>query len=139
MVDLAIFEMTRTDNRYAYEAYEFVCDSVGFTQERLDRAPRDEDDPEADYHISGEELLRGCVDLAILEFGMMATLVFKHWGIQKTDDIGQIVFNLIEINRLSQSDRDDMADFVDVFDLHQALQDGFQLTIGKKPRRKEQR
>jgi uncharacterized repeat protein (TIGR04138 family) len=138
-VDLAIFEMTRTDTRYAYEAYEFVCDSVSFTQERLNRAPQEEDDPESDYHISGEELLRGCVELAILEFGMMAPLVFKNWGIRKTNDVGQIVFNLIEINRLSQSDRDDPADFDDLFDLEQALQEGFVLTIPKKSRRKEQR
>ena len=55
----------------------------------------------------------------------MARTVFRQWGIRRTDDLGEIVFNLIEASLLSKTDADDRADFHDVFDLDQALTDGF--------------
>lgn len=134
-MDQKILELLREDSRYAYEAYDFVCDGVGFTQEQLGRTPQEEDDPETDYHITGAELVQGCCELAVLEFGMMAPIVFKQWGIRKTDDFGEIVFNLIKIERLSKSDNDEPEDFHDLFDLEQALTEGFELTLGSEPRK----
>jgi uncharacterized repeat protein (TIGR04138 family) len=133
-VDPKILELTREDPRYSYEAYEFVCDAVSYTQDRLgrDAAP---DDEETDRHVSGGELLRGACELAVREFGMMAPLVFRTWGVRTTDDFGEMVFRLIGVERLSKSDRDDMDDFRDVFDLDKALTEGFELTLGDTPRR----
>src|SRR5207249_7396110 len=131
-----IWEIVRDDPRYAYEAYEFVCEAVTFTQDRLGRAPAGEDDPGEDHHVSGAELLRGACELAVREFGMMAPVVFRLWGVRKTDDFGEMVFRLIRVDRLSKSDRDEPDDFHDVFDLEKALTDGFELTIGDgQPRR----
>ena len=127
-MDAKIIELTRDDPRYAYEAYEFVCEAVSYTQEMLGRSPEEDDDPDADYHVSGEELVRGACELAVLEFGMMAPVVFRQWGIRKTDDLGNIVFNLIKAERLSKSDRDGPEDFHDLFDLDKALAEGFELT-----------
>ena len=129
-MDPKILQLCREDARYAYEAYEFVCEAVTFTQSRLGRGAAEEDDAEEDHHVSGEELLRGTVELAIREFGMMAPVVFRQWGVKTTDDVGEMVFKLIGVQRLSKSDRDDPDDFHDLFDLHQALADGFALTIG---------
>ena len=77
----------------------------------------------------------GTVELAIREFGMMAAVVFKQWGVRRTDDVGEIVFKLIKAHRLSKSDRDDPDDFHDLFDLNQALTDGFALTLGDTAKR----
>ena len=78
---------------------------------------------------AGAELLRGVCDLAVQQFGLMAPTVFKRWGIRTTDDVGTMVFNLIKVQRLSKSDRDVPDDFRDLFDLHQALADAFELTV----------
>ncbi len=129
-MDPKILDLIRSDTRYAYEAYEFVCEAVTFTQERLGRIPDEDDDPDTDYHISGEELVRGGCDYAIEEFGLMAAVVFKNWGIRTTDDFGRVVFNLIQSDRLSKSDRDDLEDFHDLFDLEKVLTDGFAITAG---------
>ncbi len=128
-MDPRILELCREDARFAYEAYDFVGDAVKFTQDRLGRAA-DRTDPDEDRHISGAELLRGTVDLAIREFGMMAPVVFKLWGVKSTDDVGELVFKLIKVKLLSKSDRDEPNDFRDLFDLHQTLADGFALTLG---------
>ena len=125
-MDPKILDLIREDSRYAYEAYEFVCDAVTYTQDKLGRADDEEHD---DKHVSGGELLRGACELAVREFGMMAPLVFKMWGVRTTDDFGEMVFRLIKTERLSKSDRDDPADFRDVFDLTEALTSGFELTV----------
>ena len=127
-MDQTILDITRDDPRYAYEAYEFVCEAVGFTQEMLGRAPQEEDDPDTDYHVTGAELVRGACELAVQEFGMMAPVVFRQWGLRRTDDFGNIVFNLIRAEKLSKSDRDDPDDFHDLFDLDKALTEGFEMT-----------
>lgn len=128
VLDHKILELTRDDPRYTYEAYEFVCEAIGYTQEMLGRSPQEEDDPDTDYHVTGAELIRGACELAVAEFGMMAPVVFRLWGIRKTDDVGNIVFHLIRAEKLSKSDRDELDDFRDLFDLEQALTQGFELT-----------
>jgi uncharacterized repeat protein (TIGR04138 family) len=128
-VDPKILELCREDQRFAYEAYEFVCEAVTFTQDRLGRGGAEHEEAQEDHHVCGAELLRGTCDLAIREFGMMAPVVFKLWGVRTTDHVGEIVFKLISVKRLSKSDRDDPEDFRDLFDLYQALADGFALTL----------
>lgn len=131
-MDPKLWDMVRADPRFAYEAYEFVCDAVTFTQQRA-AGPHG-----PDRHVSAAELLGGCVDLAREQFGQMAPVVFKHWGVTKTDDLGDLVFKLIDADKLSRSDRDDPADFVGVFDLPAALAEGADVTAAEyAPRRGE--
>ena len=134
-MDPKILELTRADPRYTYEAYDFVCDAVTYTQDRLGRLAAEGEEPQDDRHVSGAELLRGACELAVREFGMMAPVVFRMWGIRTTDDFGALVFKLIEADRLSKSDRDDPEDFHEVFDMEKALSEGFELKLGDTPRR----
>jgi uncharacterized repeat protein (TIGR04138 family) len=125
-------EVVRKDPRYAYEAYEFVFHALGHTQKRLDREPpadADRGKAEDRYHVSGPELLEGIRDLALREFGLMARVVFQRWGIQRTGDFGEIVFNLIEAGLMSKTDRDTRADFHEVYDLDQALVQGYRIQL----------
>jgi len=114
---------------FSYEAYEFVCEAVSFTTDRLGRGKHEAEEPTSDKHVSGAELLFGVCDLAVREFGMMAPVVFRRWGIRTTGDIGLMVFNLIKVELLSKSDRDAPEDFHDLFDLQQALTERFELSL----------
>jgi uncharacterized repeat protein (TIGR04138 family) len=120
-------EMVRRDPRYAYEAYEFVFAALAHTQKLLGRVPgpsaeeSGEEEEVIAHHVSGRELLDGIRDLALREFGLMARTVFRMWGINRTGDFGEIVFNLIEANLMSKTDEDCRADFVGVYDLDQVL------------------
>ena len=125
-------EVVRKDPRFAYEAYEFVFHALSHTQKLLKREPppdeeRAKHDPR--YHVSGRELLEGIRDLALREFGLMARTVFQQWGIQRTGDFGDIVFNLIEAGLMSKTDHDSRADFHDVYDLDQALVQGYRIQV----------
>jgi uncharacterized repeat protein (TIGR04138 family) len=124
-------EVVRRDPRYAYEAYEFVFQALNHTQKMLGRQPRAEQAGEAEphHHVKGPELLEGIRDLALREFGLMARTVFRLWGIERTDDFGDIVFNLVESNLMSKTTEDCRADFHAVYDLDQALVQGFRIQL----------
>ena len=121
-------ELARREPRYSYEAYQFVCDSVNFTQERLGRLPVEEERDDA--HVNGGELIRGACEFAVQEYGLMAPIVFKLWGIRTTDDFGEMVFRLIEAEKLSKSENDAPDDFRGPFDLDKMLADEFDMADG---------
>ena len=64
----------------------------------------------------------GVRDLAIERFGPMARSVLEHWGIERTADVGAIVFALVESGVLIKQDEDSPADFEDVFDFDDAFE-----------------
>lgn len=115
-------ELARREPRYSYEAYQFVCDAVNFTQERLGRMEPESDDA----HVNGEELLRGACEFAVQEYGLMAPVVFKLWGIRTSDDFGEMVFRLIDAEKLSKSENDAPDDFRGLFDLEKMLAEQFE-------------
>lgn len=106
-------ETIRRDPRYAFEAYDFVFAALDYTQRMVARA-RKPDNPI--FHVSGRELLEGVRRYAIKQFGLMARTVFETWGVRKTDDFGEIVFNLIEAGLMRKTDTDTREDFKQVYD-----------------------
>jgi uncharacterized repeat protein (TIGR04138 family) len=124
-----LLAVVRRDPRYAYEAYEFVFQALEHTQKMLGRAAIDEgaDPAEPRNHVSGRQLLEGIREYALQEFGLMARVVFRMWGIERTGDFGQIVFNLIEAELMSKTSEDSRSDFENVYDLDEALVGGFRI------------
>jgi uncharacterized repeat protein (TIGR04138 family) len=99
------------DSRYCPQAYEFIMRALLFTQKRLRRKG----------HVTAQELSQGIRDLAIEEFGPLARTVLEHWGITKTEDFGEIVFNMIGEKLMGKTEEDSKDDFKDLFDFKQAF------------------
>ncbi len=112
LADEVIERIRAVDGRYHERAYLFVLASLEYCQRR--RRVRG--------HISGEELAESCRDFALEQFGLTARTVLSHWGIQSTDDIGRIVFVLIEVGLLIRHPRDRIEDFTEVYDFGQAFE-----------------
>ncbi len=127
----AILEITRRDSRYPYEAYEFIEEALQYTQKCLHREPMDRAPQEERHHVSGPELALGAIEYAKREFGMLAHAVFRQWNVQSTDDIGEIVFNLIEAEILFKNESDSREQFHGLFDLEQALTDDFEISLAE--------
>jgi len=98
--------IVRKDPSYRIEAYCYVFEALDYTLKTLPK-PR---------HVTGQELCHGIKDLAIDRFGPLASTVFRHWGITKTEDFGRIVFNLIEAELMGKTETDSIADFRDVYE-----------------------
>lgn len=130
-------DVVKRDPRYPYEAYEFVFGALAYTQEWLDRVPAEpvgNDDPGPQYHVSGPELLEGARRFALREFGLMARTVLRRWNINRTDDIGAIVFNLVAANLMTKQASDTHAAFHDLYDLDQALVAGYRIELDELER-----
>lgn len=110
------------DSRYTTEAYTFVRAGLDHTVRRLE-TPR---------HVSGQELLEGIREFALAEFGPMTKTVLNSWGIMRTEDVGEIVFNMVETGLLGKTDKDSRADFANGYDFDEAFRKPFRLCSAGK-------
>ncbi len=129
-------ELLKKDPRYKLDAYGFVFDALGYAHNTLQMGQNcpsepfeegDEDDDEPKPHITGQELSEAVRLFALEQYGYMAKTVLNSWGIRSTDDIGQIVFNLIRIGRMRKTTRDRIEDFQDVYDFDVVFDQEFKI------------
>ena len=99
------------DRRYHPDAYAFVLATLQDTVRRLER-PR---------HVTGQELLDGLRRYALDQFGPMTLTVLSAWNLNSTDDLGAVVFNLIESGLLTKTPEDRPEDFHHVYSFPQAF------------------
>jgi len=102
--------------RYNERAYLFVLGTIEFLQSRL----------EVRRHVSGGELAWACRDFARQQFGLLARDVLAHWGITRTEDIGRIVFTLVEVGLLVTQPGDGESDFEGVYQFMDAFGDTYE-------------
>ena len=107
------------DPRYARDAYVFVSEALGYTVQRAARSG----------HVSGRELCEGLSEFALRQFGRLARTVLESWGIRSSEDIGEIVFNMVEVGLLRKTEEDSREDFAGVLDFDEAFDRGFQLRL----------
>lgn len=100
------------DRRYHADAYLFVIDAVESVLVELGSM----------RHISGRELCDGIRRLGGMRFGPMAKEVLNFWGIGVTEDIGNIVFNLVDAGLLLTTENDRIDDFIDVYDFDEVFE-----------------
>jgi uncharacterized repeat protein (TIGR04138 family) len=117
-------EIRERDGGYRREAFGFVVAALGVTVQSL--SPERKLDPER-RHLSGQELLHGVVRLARGEFGVLAPTVFQEWGVLTSEDVGRIVFLLVEGGQLSARPEDRLDDFAGGVDLMGALSEKLDL------------
>jgi uncharacterized repeat protein (TIGR04138 family) len=88
-------------------------------------------------HISAQELLNGIKEFALEQFGPMSHAVLEHWGIKSTDDLGNIVFNMVQNGLLKKTEDDDLEDFKGVYDLKQEFDRGYRHNLEKQIKEKK--
>ena len=108
----------KQDPRYSIEAYKYIDEALDYTQHLLGRDKRR---PLKQRHVSGRELLDGIRRHAIEHFGPLARTVFSTWGVRRTEDFGEIVFNLVANDLLGKTDADSRDDFANGYDFREAF------------------
>ncbi len=106
-----IGEITNKDVRYKADAYEFVMQALWFTQKKLKKSG----------HITGKELLEGIKDLALEQYGPMAKTVIRHWGVNTTEDFGEIVFNMVNSGLMRKNETDTSDEFKNGYNFDKAF------------------
>ena len=109
-------QICEKDLRFSSDAYHFVQEGLNHTLKSLKRGGQ-----HTHRHVSGQELLHCLREFALKEYGPMSKAVLNEWGIKTTDDIGQIVFNLVNASVLGKNDTDSPNDFKNVFTFDDAF------------------
>lgn len=110
--DEVLDRLQERNPRFHPRAYIFVLQALQRVIQSLEQ-PR---------HVSGQELAEGVRELALERFGPMARIVLEHWGIHDTEDVGRVVFAMVEQGILIKQDDDHPDDFSDVFDFEEAFE-----------------
>jgi len=136
-----LFQLLQRDGRYTLDGYLFVLESLTFAQDSLGMGhePASGDlEPTADaapskarggrrrnrrpeHHVSGRELCEAARQYGLQQFGFLAPIVLARWGIRRTEDIGEIVFNMIDIGQMRKTKSDKREDFHGVYEFDEAF------------------
>ncbi len=138
-------QLLRRDPRYKLDAYLFVLEALSFAQESLGlgaEPPLEDLEPArgaadagakprarsgkprrkpAERHLTGQELCEAARQYALQQYGYLACTVLGTWGLHSTADIGEIVFNMIEIGQMRKTRKDKREDFHGVYDFAEAF------------------
>lgn len=112
----SVVSIMKRDKRFDPHAYFFLKDALDFTLKRI----ADSNGGQA-RHVSGPELLAGYRDFALEQFGPMASTLMEEWCIRKCQDVGDMVFHLIEEQVFGKQESDCKEDFSEVFDFQESL------------------
>jgi len=115
------------ETKFHQDAYRFIYEALHHTQQKLDRVS--DVDSEDEAHITGQELMYGVRDLASQRYGILAKNVFAHWNVRSTGDFGRIVFDMIDRGEMRKTERDQLSDFVNVFDFEDAFNHDYQIEV----------
>ncbi len=114
----ALTQIIERDGRYQERGVLFVLAALEYAQGRLP----------ARRHLSGQELAWACRDFALDQFGLLAPTVLRYWGIRTTEDLGRIVFHLIDAGLLARQPSDRIEDFDRVFSFDEVFTTGYRWT-----------
>ena len=76
-------------------------------------------------HVTGPQLLEGFRLHVLTTYGPMSYPLLQNWGLKKSSDVGNIVFNIIETGMFGRSPEDNLEDFEAVYDFKETFHKPF--------------
>jgi len=140
-----LYRLVQKDPRYPIQAYVFVREALAFAADSLELDSGYDDILSDDKlvappatqqrHVTGQQLCEGIRQYAINQFGYMAKVVLKNWGINKTSCFGDIVYNMIDVGIMKKSNDDRRHHFDDVYQFDDVFQKEFEVSDSLAQRR----
>ena len=113
------------DCRYSMQSYQFIFEALDYTASHLGK--KYNSSIEEERHVTGQELSEGIKQFAMEKFGYMTRIVLEQWGITKSGDFGEIVFNLVDSGLMGKTETDSLDDFKDLYDFYMEFDEKFKL------------
>jgi uncharacterized repeat protein (TIGR04138 family) len=121
------------DTRFHRDAYYFLREALDFTQKQHSK-PRKSAPDAPGHHVTGQELLDGIRRFALQQYGPMARTLLEEWGIRRSEDFGEIVFNMVEQRLLGKTETDSREDFKGGYEFEEAFVKPFQPARPESPK-----
>lgn len=139
---MALHRLLRKDTRFPLDAYLFVREALAFAADELNLGSArfeepvlelDDEEPDeesvVERHLTGQELCDAIRQFAIDQFGYMARIVLRNWGISSTSHFGDIVYNMIDVGLMKKSPQDCRTHFDDVYDFEEVFDRQYQMKL----------
>lgn len=110
-------KVLENDSRFPLDAYLLVNDGLQHAYKLTGRKS----------HITACELLDAIRQLMIARYGLLARAVLNSWGINSTDDIGQVVLNLVNAGLMPQEETEGVEKFHAVYDFEKVFIDNYEI------------
>ncbi len=106
--------LLKKHKEYDSEAYSYIYEVLDYTEKNIAKKSKSE-------QVSARELTEGFKSYTINKFGCLARTVLNEWGVKTTNDIGNIVFYLIEFDLMAKQKSDKIEDFYEVYNFNHAF------------------
>ena len=123
-----IRRIVERDPRFKREAYIYLRETLEYTQKMMGKPTAEEI-----RHVTGRDLLEGIRRYSIEQYGPMVPTVLGEWGIHNCEDVGEIVFNMVDASLLAKTDTDSREDFKGVYDFDEVFAKPFRPTKRATP------
>ena len=107
-------DIVARDSRYDARAYALLTDVIHYLG------------GESDRHMTGGDILEEFKERALDQYGPMTYTVLTEWGLACTEDIGEMMFNLVDGHRVQRDDDDTPEAFVGGYDFKEAFLNPYQ-------------
>jgi len=107
-------DIVAKDGRFHPRAYALLMDVVNYLSGEDGR------------HVSGEDVLDDFRDRVLDQYGPLSYTVLTEWGVTCTEDIGEMMFNLVEGRRIGKGDGDSADAFAGGYDFKEAFLEPYQ-------------
>ena len=101
-------DIVAKDGRYDARAYALLADVIRYLGEN-------------GKHMSGADILDEFKERALDQYGPMTYTVLTEWGVTRCEDIGEMMFNLVEFHRVAKDDDDTPESFLDGYDFKETF------------------
>ena len=101
-------DIVAKDPRYDARAYALLMDVIHYLGE-------------GGKHMSSADIMEEFKERALDQYGPLTYTVLTEWGVSATEDIGEMMFNLVEFKRIRKDEDDNPDDFRDGFDFKEAF------------------
>lgn len=120
--DQAVAQILKQDSRYPARAYDLMPAVIDYTA-RHPTPLEPGEAPRPHGHVTGRQLAIGFRDYLLSEFGPFAADLLDEMNIRTTDDIGNLVYNLISVGIFGKTKSDSLSDFHAVYNFTEAFRD----------------
>ena len=101
-------DITGKDSRYDARAYALLMDCVHFLGKERG-------------HMSSYDVMLEFKERALDQYGPMSYTVLTEWGVAATEDIGEMMFNLVEGRRVRKDENDTPESFSGGYDFNEVF------------------
>ena len=101
-------DMVAKDDRYAPGAYALLMDVIRYLGE-------------GGKHMSAEEIMDEFKERTLDQYGPMSYTVLSEWGVERCEDIGEMMSNLEDHHRVRRDEDDNPQSFLDGYDFKEAF------------------